>query len=186
MRHWVSNSMEETATPTSFPPAARRSGFGFSLIEVVVYVAILAVISVVAVNTLLLIHRALAEIRTTRSLDATAAVAMERMIRTIRDAKSVTSIVGTTLVLAGSEAAPVTYTFDVDANTLRIDSGSGPVILTPPGVTVSGLAFQKSDLATGGKSEAVKVVLTLQASSGQTVKTQSFYGTAVLRNSYGQ
>ena len=184
MGHCSSNSMEQTATLTSSPPRARRSGSGFSLIEVVVYVAILAVISVVAVNTLLLIHRALAEIRTTRAMNATAAVAMERMVRTIRDAKSVTSILGTTLVLTGSEATPITYTFDVDANTLRLDSGSGPVALTPPGVTVSGLTVQKIDLTTGGKSEAVKVVLTLQASSGKTMKTQSFYGTAVLRNSY--
>lgn len=158
---------------------------GFSLIETVVYIAILAVISVIAVNTLLLIHSSLAEIRATRVLNAAAAVAMERTIRTIRDAKAVNVSASTLdsspglLSLTGSEPTPLTYVFSRDANGALILNGSA---LTPPGVMVMNLIFRR--IVAGTISEAIKVELTVAASSGRATTTQNFYGTAVLRNSY--
>lgn len=163
---------------------------GFTLIEIVVYIAILAAVSVVAVETVLRINRALAAIRVTRTLDIAAAAAMERTIRTIRDAKAVDaagSVFGVSpgiLKLTGAETPPATRRFTLSGGSLQYEEGGNPAIaLTPPGVSVIGLVFRGT---TTPHSTAIRIELTLAASSGRATTTQSFYDTAVLRNSYVQ
>ncbi len=184
--------MGGAATQTSKAAKKRRlasAGRGFSLVEVVVYVAVLAAISAIAVNTLLRIHAALAEIRVTRTLAAAGGLAMERMVRTIRDAAAVdtaASTLGTSpgvLSLTGSETPALIHRWARDgANALTLDSGAGAVALTPPGVEVSNLIFRF--IPAGPSVEAVRVELSVSASSGRRTTTANFFGTAVLRNSY--
>lgn len=164
---------------------------GFTLIEIIVYIVILTVLSAVAVNTILLVQSSLAEIRITRTLSGAAAVAMERMARQARDAKSAdigASTFGVSpgvLSLTGSESPALTHRFSVDGGALKLESGGSPALtLTPPGVAVTNLSFHFIAAAT--TSQAVKIELTLAASTGRATTTQNFYGTAVLRNSYVQ
>jgi len=166
----------------------RVSRTGFTLVEVVVYVAILAVISLFSVNTILVIHASLGEIRLTRALTATAAVAMERTVRTIRDASAVDTVASTfdsspgILVLTGAEVPPLTYRLQLNQASLELDAGGTTSRLTPPGLHVTNLVFRMIRAST--TSEAIKIELTLAASSGKATTTQNLYGTAVLRNSY--
>lgn len=161
---------------------------GFSPIEVVVYIAILIGLAVVAVNTLVSIQKSLAQIRVARSLSSTEAVAMERVIRVIRDAGQVNdgaSVFNSspgTLSLTGSETPPVAYTVFVNNQVLMLQSGDGTIALTPPGIAVTNLVFRSVTAST--TSQAVKVEMTLVASSGRATTSQNVYGTAVLRNSY--
>ncbi len=164
---------------------------GFTFIEIIVYISVFAVLSVIAVNTLLVVHSSLAEIRATRQLNATAAVAMERIIRTIRDAASVNVPASTfnvspgVLSLTGSESPALTRQFLMAGTALVADAGAGQTaILTPPGVAVTNLVFRL--IVASSTAQAVRVELTLAASTGRATTTQNFYGTAVLRNSYVQ
>ena len=164
---------------------------GFTIIEILVYLAILATLTVIEVNTLLLIQRSLGEIRVTRTLSASASVAMERMIRVIRDAKAVDAGSSTfdvspgILTLSGSETPANIYRFSVSGGTLKFESSASPeTILTPPGVVVEKLLFRM--ITANSTSQAVKVELTLASSSGRATTTQNFYGTTVLRNSYAK
>lgn len=179
--------MRQRFSPLQQAFAPRRSGF--TLVEIIVYIAILGVLSVVAVNTLLLIHRSLADIRVKRMLNETAAVVMERTVRVIRDAKAVNVGASTfdaspgVLSLTGSETPALTYTFFRTSGTLNLVIGSAsPEALTPPGVTVTSLIFRHITAST--TSHAIRVEVTLAASSGRATTTQNFYDTAVLRNSY--
>lgn len=171
------------------PSIVRLSAFGFTLIEILVYIAILAVLSVAAVNMLLLVSSSLAEIRVTRSINAAAASSLERIIRQIRDADAVnvgSSTLGSSpgvLSLSGSESPVLIHRFSVSGGTLFFQSGSNtPIGLTASGLTVTNLVFRL--ITTSTTSQAVKVELTLAASTGKATTTQNFYGTAVLRNSY--
>lgn len=162
---------------------------GFTLIEIVIYVAILSLLAVVAANAILHINSALAEMRITRNLSSTEALAMERMIRLIRDAQivnvaaSVFDVSPGVLSLTGSEAVPLTHVLSVSGGALMLQSGAaGPIALTPPGITVSSLVFRR--IQSGAVSEAVRVELILEAASPRFTSRHTVYGTAILRNSY--
>lgn len=169
-------------------PNSRRRGF--TLIEIVVYVAVLGLITVVAVNTILAVNRALVEVRTTNALNATVAVALERMTRSIREAKAVQSAASVldahpgVLVLTSPDVPAVTEQFSVSGGAISYQRGSEPAIaLTPPGIEVTNLVFRATSTAA---SQAVRVELTLSASSGRATTTRRFSSTAVLRNSYAE
>ena len=163
---------------------------GFSLVEVIVYVAILVVVSTIAVGTLLLIQSSLAEIRVTRSLSSAASLSMERMTRVIRDA-SATNFGASTfnsspgvLSISGSETPPEAHRFFVQGFQLIYEHGvSPPVSITPSNVLVTSLIFRST---TTPNSEGVRIELTLETSSGRATTSQKFYGSAVLRGAYAQ
>lgn len=163
---------------------------GFSIIEIIVYVAILSFISVTAVETIILMNSSLSQIRTIRILNSASSGTMERMARTIRDAKSVnvgSSIFDSSpgvLSLTGSESSPVVYRFSVSGGGLLLDTGGIQTVLTPPGVMVSNLVFRL--ITNGSISQAVKVEFTIAASNGRATTTQNFYDTILLRNSYAE
>lgn len=131
-----------------------RQREGFSLIEIVVYVAILTVLSALAVNILLAVSTALNSIRVTRSLNHTASVAMERMIREIRQAKDIVeseSALGSspgvltldTFAEPGGEAT-IKRKFSAAGGTLSLQEGSNPSVPLTAGVTITNLIFWSS------------------------------------------
>ena len=161
---------------------------GFSIIEIVVYIAVLSVISVTAVETIIVMNTSLIQIRTTRTLSNAASGTIERMARTIRDSKFVnvsSSIFDTSpgvLSLTGSGSSPATYRFSVSRGGLLLDTGGSQTVLTPPGVVVTNLVFRL--IANSSVSQAIKIEFTIAASNGHATTTQNFYDTVLLRNSY--
>lgn len=161
---------------------------GYTFLEVLIYIAILALLTAASVTTLVAMHRALAQIRVTRVLNGASAVALERIIRTIRAAQAVDEIGSVfdatpgVLVLTGAESPPLTHRFFMDGSTLYLTRGSDPpVALTPPGVLVASLIFRAT---TTPVSRAIKVEVAVESSSGRATTTQNLYGTVILRNSY--
>ena len=163
---------------------------GYTLLEIVVYIAIFVFISVSTVQTLILINHSLNQVRAVRALNAAAGIAMERMVRTIRDAASVdtgSSVFGSspgTLVFIGSESPGIIYTVSVSGGGLKLNSGGTDLILTPPGVIVTNLVFR--NIVASTTSQAVKIEMTIAASSGGATTTENLYDTVILRNSYAQ
>ena len=62
---------------------------GFTLIELVVYVALVALVAVVTTNTVLVLNRSLVTIRIERKLTSSAETSLRRMIREIHLAKGI-------------------------------------------------------------------------------------------------
>src|SRR3989344_4982017 len=62
---------------------------GFSLIELIIYASILALILIVMVHTMFGIGSSYVNLKVMRNAENSAAVAMERMTRDIRDAESI-------------------------------------------------------------------------------------------------
>jgi len=83
---------------------------GLSLIEIVVYIAILSLLSVVVVGILLSLSGVYAELVITKRMNTSAAAALDRMAREVRSAMSVdtaSSTLGASpglLVLSGEDA----------------------------------------------------------------------------------
>ena len=166
-----------------------QTNSGYTLVEAIVYVAILAILSVVFINLLLTMTRSYAEFRITRNLNTSAQAAMERLVRSIRNATSVdiSSTLGTNpgrLVLNTLDGSgdPLTIDFYLSDDTLMVKEGSGAAASTTAKyVTVDNLIFRK---LTTPVSSVVKIEMTLGVNHGAINKTAKFYSTAVLRGSY--
>lgn len=180
------------------PPAALGQGVcrqssrkkGFTLVEVIIYVGLLAMVLVAVVNMFVLMGTSYNFLKLSRHMQTSATTAVDRMVRDIRNAQSINiaqSTLGTSpgvLTLNTTTAAdtPQTLQFYVSSGILRVkqDGGDiGPVTL--PDVTISSLIFRQIST---GVSQAVKIELSLSAGTGPSTRSANFYSTAVLRDSY--
>lgn len=163
---------------------------GFSLIETVLYITLLAVVMVVIVQMLVYVGGIYRHIKLERELEVSGTVALESMLREIRNATDVSS--GQSMLeaspgwitLSGVDEGGVPYTvkFDVSSGALRIAKDSEtPAAITSESVSVSYLLF---DYVSSSHSKAVRVELEVSGNSGGINKTERFYGFAVLRGSY--
>ena len=145
--------------------------------EALVYMAILAVVSAVVVESVLFIYKAFGRTRIERRLNLNGDIAIETMIREIR---------------ASSNTDPGSSLFGANPGVLKVGaktfSVSGASALQEDGaditsdVSVNNLIFYRQ--ATSTLSEIIKIELTLSAGEGQFLKTKNFYGSAVLRGAY--
>src|SRR3989338_990003 len=165
---------------------------GFTLIELVVYIGILALIGVAAVRLILSVSFNAAEIKAERALTASAEAAIEILTREIRQAYDVdsgASVFGanpSTLVLktyvSPESPATTTRTFYLSSSRLaRRDAGGGPEFITSGEVKITELTFWRLSATT---SSLITVKISLEAGEGRFNESQNFYDSAVLRAKY--
>lgn len=177
-------------TPTPiFIGVNPQSGRGFTLIEMVVYAAVLGVLTVVAINSMLVMTQAYASLRASRDLNASATAVLERMTREIRTATGIdaTSVLGTNpsdLVLNTKDAggAATTVEFYVQNGLINVKEGGVAKGSLMTSSTQAGNFIVRT--ISGTNSKAVKIDLTMTATRGTKSKTRNFYNTIVLRGSY--
>ncbi len=164
---------------------------GITLVELVIYIALLIAAVVLTVFVMVEISRSYGKNRTDRLVGIAAETAMERIVREIRlacaissispDFKSLTLSTFNSLEDAGTcSIGPLSNrTIFLDVNTIKIGSTS----LMPTGVTASGLTFTQ---ITGDPAsrKAIRVEMTLSSGSGSYQITRKYYATATLRGSY--
>ena len=151
---------------------------GFSLIEMIIYVAIMSATMILVVNVCLTLSRSYSSFRNTKDIQSALSVGLETMVKEIRGAESIDT--------AGSELklntvyndASSTIRFYLTNSRLMMDRDDvfqGP--LTPQNVSVTNLIFHQLNATT---SQAVKIDMTIKAG----IKEENFYDTVVLRGSY--
>ena len=165
----------------SFPS---KSG-GYSLIELVIYLAIFIGISVVIIHSLVSIMRTYATAESYRRLQNNGELAMERIVREVRQANSITAGASTfdtspgTLSIASTDEDSVNHiiVFDVADGALRMTDNADSGNLTSSEVVVSSLLFRNISTAGGG---GVKIELVLSTANGHSASAP-FYSTVMLR-----
>lgn len=166
-----------------------HSRSGFTIVELLVYVFLLALVSLVVINTLITMTRSFAESRSNRDLLDAGTTAMERMSREVRGALSVDtgnsafdSSPGV-LQLNGSGTVKV-IKFSVSGSPAQLqltEDGTVTGALTNPNVAVTSLIFRN---ITTAQSSAIKIEMTLQDQRGTNGRTENFYDTVILRGAY--
>ena len=156
----------------------------------IIYIAILSILTVVIINATFGAIRSFAEFRVSRDLNTSAFSVMERLTREIRSAYAIdinqssfdVSPGRLTLQKKDSGGAESTVEFYVENNSLKIKE-SGILI----GALISSSTrmdnFTVRSLS-NPNSNAIKAEVTLTASRGGISKTGNFYSTAILRGSY--
>lgn len=163
---------------------------GTSLVEMVLYIVLLTLVTGIIVQMLVAMGGVYRNIKLTRELESSGTIAMEQMLREIRNSSSVVvggSVLGAspgTLVISGTDESQNSYqvAFSVESGTLQISkNGETPTALTSSPVSVSYLMFNR---VANTNSEGVRVELEVSGNAGSVSKSQKFYGFAVLRGSY--
>jgi len=170
-------------------PAGRQ---GFTLMEMVIYIAILAIIVVLVVSSVLAMSKSLSGIQTSRKINNFAETSMERIIREIRFANNVDVSGSTFGVNPGTlklntinpvNEIPTTVEFYQSGDNLMIKEGLGaPEDITPSSLSVTNLIFY--DIVVPGISESIKIEIEVKGSGIFGDKIERFYNTVVLKRSY--
>lgn len=173
-----------------------------SMIELVIYIAILTIITVVIVSGIVQMAQVFGKSRNERKVSLAAETALERIVREIRLAKSV--VVGCTpapcISLDSFSSHDVTNPSTISVTKKFAQSGNRLVLypdfvnnpatvqdLTPSNVTVSGVSFTQLPRSVGIKSsvsQAVRVVIAVSTGAGTYTVSHVYNITAVMRGSY--
>ena len=158
---------------------------GMTVVETVVYIAIIAFLFFMVAETLTTIARTYRATAVTRSLSSSGLNALDRMSRDIRNASSVDQVQSVLDINPGKlvllNGATVTE-FYIDNSMINIrENAVSKGSITLESTTVTNLVFR---LITTPKSSAVKIEMTLESGTGANFRTANFYNTVVLRNSY--
>lgn len=163
---------------------------GTSLVEMVLYIVLLTLVTGIIIQMLVAVGGVYRNIKLTRELESSGTIAMERMLREIRNASGVdvgSSSIGTSpgvLAISGVDESSNSYNikFNISSGVLQISKNSEtPVALTSSPTTISYLLFNH---ITNTNSEGVRIELEVFGTVGSVSKTEKFYGFAVLRGSY--
>lgn len=163
---------------------------GYSLMEMLIYLAIFTMLSILVINSLITVMTSFSTTRTNRDLLESGSTAIERISREIRQAKTVDT---TNSTLGSSPGVLQLNSTDGSGNALLVKFmvSSGALNMYTGGtlkdnllgqnITVNNLVFRRISTTNG---EAVKIELTLQDNSSKTTKTANFYDTIILRGGY--
>lgn len=177
--------MAHQQTANSQQPTAA----GFTLIEMIFYVVLFTLLFGVIVQALLTISGTHREIAAIKNINNSASLAMERMVRDIRDADHVitsesslaTSSGVLTLALTSNNSE--TRTFEYNNNQVQLSkNGISQGSLTGSQVTVNDLIFHH--ITSGTSTAAVRITLDVEVQEQDVTKQRTFYDTAILRNAY--
>lgn len=169
----------------------RKEERGFTLVESMIYIALLVVLFAGIVQAVILLSSSYRNVKTVRSIESSAIMAIDRMNREIRNAISVNTAQTTynsspgslALVSFDSDGDPLAIRFYISNQRLMLEENGvslGP--LTSADTAVTSLIFRSFSTTT---SSAVKIELQLaNASTSSYAITKNFYTTAVLRGSY--
>ena len=170
--------------------AYARKKRGFTLVEMIIYIAFFALLSSLAVNATLVVMRSFYSLRLTQSINESATTALERMSREIRNAydyditQSIFNANPGQLTLKTKDASGANTTIkfylnpgnQLILNQGGVDQGS----LVTKDVTLTKLIFRP---LTTINSKSIKIEATFQDTRDLTTQTVNFYDTILLRGS---
>lgn len=169
-----------------------RSHKGIGLVEALVYVAIVALLTVMVVNTALIMNTTSAKARLKRNILNEAGIAIERIVREIRLADGVVvsgSVFATSpgtlkinTIIDANNSTPITKEFYLADGKLMMKEGANPAAALTERVEITRLVFHH--IIAGQISEAVVLEMTAEDKIKKLSETQMFNTTVVLRRSY--
>ena len=187
MQHITHNKKSKILHATCCVPHGHR---GFSLIEIIIYISIFAMISIVVINSFVVVVNSFSNTKTTRDLLESGNTSLERISREIRQAKNI-DIGNSTfasspgvLQLNSTNAGGTTriVKFAVVNGALNLyQDGALTGNLVGANISVTSLIFRRISTGTG---EAVKIEVTFQDNRSKTLRSESFYDTVLLRGNY--
>jgi Tfp pilus assembly protein PilE len=156
---------------------------GYSIIEIVFYIAIFAVLSLTVINSLIVMVRSFAETTVQKDFLQTG-VMMERISREIRQSKSVASISSSDLKLNSTDSSGTAKTVEFLISGTNLQFKENGVLtgnLNDPNIQITNVTFTQ---ITTAKGKAIKIQMSAKDMRDRSARTENFYDTIEMRGSY--
>jgi len=158
---------------------------GSSIIEIMIYLAIFTALSILVINSFIVILSSFNVTNMNRSLLESGTTSMEKITREIRQAENIdASSTDASLVLNSrdiSGALVSTKFINEDGKLNLYKGGELEGGLLDDNILITNLSFKR---ITTTESQAVKIEMTLEYSLGKETKSENFYNTIILRGGY--
>ena len=158
---------------------------GFSLVEMLVYLGILAVVSGGSVTLLFSLDSIISQHRAQQLIARNATTALERALYEVRASDTVntgSSVLGSSPGTLTLTSGATTTTFTLASGVMKVQTNAGAAnALTSSEVSVTNLKFER---LTNTRTEMVRIYITLSATVGHQTVSESFTSSSVLLNSY--
>ena len=162
---------------------------GFSIIEIIIYLAIFTTISILVINSFIIVIASFSAIRTNHDLIDSGSMASERMSREIRQAKSIDLVNsqtngGEVLQLNSTDLSGnnVIIKFIKEGNDLNLyKNGTLVGNLLTQNIVLNSVSFYRTS---NTNSEGIKIKMMMQDTRGKANKIANFYDTVMLRGGY--
>jgi type II secretory pathway pseudopilin PulG len=170
---------------------SNKTKTGFTLVEMLVYIALMTTITLVLVQSLVTVLKSNRSSFADINLRNAGYSAMEAMIREIHSSATIDSPSASGNILQmeqGSSSANTVVEFATTSNNV-LNFYQGPNLsaisligpLTAKSITIKNLTFTKINT---GNSLAIKIQMQLSTTVNGITKSETFYDTAILRGSY--
>jgi len=156
---------------------------GYTVIELLFYISIFVVVSIVVINSMVVMSRSFRETTLQAQLFQASSV-VERISREIRQASDINSISASSLVLQTKDSSGLAKTVQFLLSGTNIQLIENNVLtgnLNAPNIIVTSLSFTQINSTT---SKAVKIILSVRSANDTLNRIFNFYNTIVLRGSY--
>ncbi len=164
---------------------------GYSIIEIIVDLAIFVTLSVLVINSFIVVLASYNATRSNRDLLESGSTTMERISREIRQAKNV-DVVNSTLNSSPGILQLNSTDSGGTAMLMKFSIGTGGVLnvykdgtlignLLGQNISATSLIFRRIVTTNG---EAVKIEMTLEDLASKTHKSENFFNTIILRGAY--
>ncbi|MBU1557540.1 hypothetical protein KKC45_01105 [Patescibacteria group bacterium] len=174
----------------SFKKINRVKNSGFSLLEVLIYVASLIFVLAIVTNTFLLMSKSYVGIKISQNINNSAINILERMTREIRWSSGVDSMNSVFNLNSGvlilntvdNLGEIVEKQFYLENGSVMIKEGTDE----PKSLNTGDVQVNKMFLVLGdsGVSTAIKIELEIEGSFRDKIKTKTFYDSVVMREGY--
>lgn len=163
---------------------------GYSIVEIIVYLAIFTTLSVLVINSFIVVLGSFNNTQTNRDLLESGSAVIERVSREIRQAKSI-DVVGSVLASSPGALQLNSTTSSGTTTIMKFSVASGALNLYQDGTLVGNLLGQNVSVTTlifrrivTTNGEAVKIELTLEDTRSKSSISANFYNTIILRGAY--
>lgn len=165
---------------------------GFTLVELLIYVGLCALLLVGIVNAMLILTDAYRTVSNARKVERSAITLMDRIIREARRSTGISAgsfdVPNGSVTLEAGSSTSEFITFDLQNGRAMVTEDNDTSPLTDSDVTVESMVFSRYPLYNvqfATSSVLLKVDFTLTSgSTSHAITARSFYGSAILRGSY--
>ncbi len=155
-----------------------RTKEGFSLIEMIVYISILALMLIIVIEVVFSITRSQRVIKSVRNIENSALETLERIEREVRRAESINATSSIFGVHPGKLVLGNVEFYLSDGRLYLKENGVDTGALTAEDVTVTNLIFRRFATST---IEGIRAEITIESGTSTHYRIETFYSSAVVR-----